>query len=154
MSGKISTTKSKCLEREGAMASWRESCLEKSHQPQVSVSLPQMSGGGNDSSAHSYLTKVEVSVLPPGLPSAGTSDCSVAGPPPRSAAPLSRSRVAAAHASCLPFRTPSRRATSGAKLCDSSSLGTLHTKCKHFLPFGQTLAQETFLPNVNSRELK
>lgn len=43
--------------------------------------------------------------------------------------------------------------TSGAKLLDSSSLWTLHTKCKHFLSFGQTLAQETFFPMLTAGSL-
>lgn len=138
------------------MALLQQYYSEKSNQPRVSVNLNQMNMGRNDSFAYNYLIKLEINVPSTDLQSTNKGEfwIPVLQPP---GLPQPHLFIVAAlfqfTLSACPSELEADVLTSGAKLLDSSSLWTLHTKCKHFLPFGQTLAQETFFPMLTAGSL-
>lgn len=119
-----------------------------------------MNEGRKDSTAHIYLIKPEIAFRSADLQSTRKSETWVLASSLWKEALSHRqphlfpTATLLFHAlSACPSELKADVLISRAKLLDSSSLWTLHTKCKHFLPFGQTLARETFFPMLTAGSL-
>lgn len=135
-------------------------CLEKSNKSGVSANLDQMNEGIKDSTVRIHLIKPEISFPSIDLqsirkvnPKFLASSLWVEALSHRQPYLFPTATLLFHALSACPSELKADVLISGAKLLDSSSLWTLHTKCKHFLPFGQTLAQKTFFPMLTAGSL-